>query len=248
MMKRGQGFARTVTLSNLKVFAPLLRKTPVPSETTGAEQQTEAKSPPNKSAYLKAAALFQGERIVVKLPFKRPLGSRRRRKGKKTARRQIKHRSFVITLQETDVGFGQKTEGTSPRSPEVFVPLGAVRENPDFWGWPRLFVSDPNWSKKRDREGRGKMDRTPVKMRLNGEILDVHWWYNPDKIDIRMRNSKLRRAGKVGDIIRIDKPKRRVNYDYDVRIIRPSDPDFAKHSALSSTPVRKPSKKRYGYF
>ncbi len=35
---------------------------------------------------------------------------------------------FVMTLQNTDVGFGQTTQGTSRRSPEVFIPLAALDE------------------------------------------------------------------------------------------------------------------------
>lgn len=154
---------------------------------------------------------------------------------------------FLMTLQNTDVGVGQTTAGTAKRSPEIFIPIGAVRQNPAFWGWPDLFKSDPSWTKKRDREGRGKMDREAVRMLLGSKPLSVNWWYNPDKVDIRMRNSDLRDAGSVGDIMRIEKTDGAIGYDYSVRIIKPSDIDFAAASAACSTQVRPPSKKRYGY-
>lgn len=155
---------------------------------------------------------------------------------------------FVMTLQQTDVGVGQKTMGASKRSPEIFIPMNAVREDPGFWGWPDLFVPDPKWAKKKDRDGHGKMDRPSVKMLLGGAVLGVNWWYNPEKIDIRLRNAALRDAGNVGDIIRIDKVDPGLGYEYVVRIISASDPDFAFHLGQCLEHVKPPSMKRYGYF
>jgi HKD family nuclease len=159
----------------------------------------------------------------------------------------IRRPAFLMTLQNTDVGIGQTTAGTSKRSPEIFIPIGAVRENPDFWGWPGLFEPDLSWTKKRDSEGRGKMDRKSVRMSLRSRTLSVNWWYNPDKIDIRMRNSDLRDAGNVGDIMRIEKTDTAIGYDYLVKIIKPFDAEFEATLAACSTKVRAPSKKRYGY-
>jgi hypothetical protein len=90
---------------------------------------------------------------------------------------------FVITLQNTDVGFGQKTAGAQRRSAELFIPKVCVRSNPNFWGWPKLFKPDPKWAGPIDSEGFTKMDRTGVKMRLGIQTLEVNWWYNPDKKD-----------------------------------------------------------------
>jgi len=204
-----------------------------------------------RSVVTRGTSAKQARKLFAAVKFKRAprvvaTTKRARRAAKKTSAATAL--TFVMTLQKTDVGVGQVTAGTSKRSPEIFIPMLAVREQPAFWGWPNLFKPDPNWTKKKDAEGRGKMDRNPVKMLLNGEILDVHWWYNPDKIDIRLRNSKLRGAGKIGDIIRIEKPSRRAPYDYSVRIVRPTAQDFRAHLALCSTAIRKPSKKRYGYF
>jgi HKD family nuclease len=49
-------------------------------------------------------------------------------------------KGFVITLQNTDVGFGQKTEGAQRRAAELFIPKICVRANPNFWGWTKLLA------------------------------------------------------------------------------------------------------------
>ncbi len=46
---------------------------------------------------------------------------------------------FVMTLQQTDVGTGQVTEGTSRRSPEIFIPLVARDAAPSSGGFRRSF-------------------------------------------------------------------------------------------------------------
>ena len=107
----------------------------------------------------------------------------------------IEGNGFVITLQNTDVGFGQKTAGAQRRSAELFIPKVCVRSNPNFWGWPKLFKPDPKWAGPIDSEGFTKMDRTGVKMRLGIQTLEVNWWYNPDKKDYRLRHEALRSAG-----------------------------------------------------
>jgi len=52
----------------------------------------------------------------------------------------VSTQTFIMTLQKTDVGYGQVTSGTSRRSPEIFVPMKAVDTNPGFWGWPARFI------------------------------------------------------------------------------------------------------------
>ena len=61
---------------------------------------------------------------------------------------------FVMTLQNTDVGVGQTSEGTSRRSPEIFIPLAARDAHPSFWDWPDGFSEDPAKPGKRDRQAR----------------------------------------------------------------------------------------------
>ena len=154
---------------------------------------------------------------------------------------------FVIILQRTDVGVGQTTAGTSRRSPEIFIPLRVRDANPDFWGWPDTFVPDPNWSGKIDREGRGKMDRKGVMMRLGGNTVPATIWYNPDKSDIRIRSEPLRSAGNVGDILRIEKADSSQDFDYYVEIIPQGTTQYPVYRALCTQPVPN-SQKTYGYY
>lgn len=154
---------------------------------------------------------------------------------------------FVITLQNTDVGVGQTSKGTSRRSPELFLPVVCVRANPHFWGWPKLFKPDANWTGPIDSDGFGKMDRQGVRMRLGGDILDVNWWYNPHKKDFRLRNEALRSSGNVGDILRIELADGKGKFDYYVEVIPQGTSLFKQYAALCTNPVKN-SKKKFGYY
>jgi hypothetical protein len=122
-----------------------------------------------------------------------------------------------------------------------------VRNNPDFWGWPSLFVADREWKGEVDSEGYGKMDRHGVRMRLGGETIEVNWWYNPKKRDFRMRSEKLRSAGNVGDILRIEKSMDGGEFDYYAEIIPKGTSLYPEFLALCAEAVRN-SKKRFGYY
>ena len=156
-------------------------------------------------------------------------------------------KGFVITLQNTDVGFGQKTVGAQRRSAELFIPKICVRSNPNFWGWPKLFKPDPKWTGPIDSEGFTKMDRSGVRMRLGSQTLDVNWWYNPEKKDYRLRHEALRSGGNVGDILRIEFADGKAGFDYYVEIIPPGTSLFEQYAAICIQPVRN-SKKKYGYY
>ena len=156
-------------------------------------------------------------------------------------------KGFVITLQNTDVGVGQTSSGTSRRSPEIFIPKICVHTNPNFWGWPKLFKRDPNWTKATDNEGFGKMNRNGVRMRLGAQILQVNWWYNPDKRDYRLRNEGLRSAGNVGDILRIELTDGKAGFDYYSEVIPQGTSLFDQYATLCTQPVRN-SKKKWGYY
>ena len=147
---------------------------------------------------------------------------------------------FVMTLQRTDVGTGQTTTGTSRRSPEVFIPLIARDEEPDFWGWDNLFVDDPVKP--------GKKDRNDVKMRLAGEIINVNMFYNPVKRDLRLRSEALRSSGDIDDIIKIEKTDGSQGFDYYVEIIPQSAGDYPHYRAACANKVKSPSKKYWGYY
>ncbi len=147
---------------------------------------------------------------------------------------------FVMTLQRTDVGTGQTTAGTSRRSPEVFIPLIARDEEPDFWGWDHLFVNDPAKP--------GKKDRNDVKMRLAGDIINVNMFYNPLKKDLRLRSEALRSSGDIDDIIKIEKTDGSQGFDYYVEIIPQSAGDYPLYRAACANKVKSPSKKYWGYY
>ncbi len=97
---------------------------------------------------------------------------------------------FFMTLQQTDVGVGQTTRGTSKRSPEIFIPLAARDANPKFWGWSNLFHQDPAKA--------GKFDRVNVPVVLNGRVIQVNMMTWPDKSDFRLRDAELRDATTAG--------------------------------------------------
>lgn len=156
------------------------------------------------------------------------------------------HDSFLMTLQKTDVGVGQTTKGASRRSPEIFIPLVARDYDPEFWGWPDLFAEDPDWEGPADQYGRGKMDRPGVMVRLGGDTFPVHFWYNPDKKDLRLRSEHMRSAGAIGDILCIERSNGSGGFAYYVDIVPQSSARYAALLAKCTQFVRN-SKKVFGY-
>lgn len=61
----------------------------------------------------------------------------------KTSAAKATFLTFGMTLQNTDVGVGQKSVGAQARSPEVFIPILALDLNPHFWHWKTKFEPDP---------------------------------------------------------------------------------------------------------
>ena len=146
---------------------------------------------------------------------------------------------FVMTLQRTDVGKGQVKAGTSRRSPEIFIPLVARNAAPSFWGYPSRFRADP--TKK------GKMDRKGVRMRVGLEVIRVNMMTWPDKRDFRIRNERLRSAGKIGDILRLERAAAGSKLDYYAEVISPDTSQYDRFAALCTEKVRN-SKKYFGYY
>ena len=146
---------------------------------------------------------------------------------------------FVITLQQTDVGGGQTTSGTSRRSPEIFIPLTARDACPDFWDWPSAFALDDNKPKQRDRMG--------VRMKMGTELITVNMMEWLPKKDLRIRSERLRSAGNVGDILRLQKAPEDSGCDYIVEVVPTTDDRHAGYLALCNRSVRN-SRKRYGYY
>lgn len=154
-------------------------------------------------------------------------------------------RVFLMTLQNTDVGVGQTRPGTQRRSAEVFIPLVCRDHDPEFWGWPGLFVEDEGYDGRRDAQGRGKMDRTGVRIRIGGEIVTATIWYNSDKKDVRIRSEDLRSAGNVGDILYMEASSD-PDFDYYVDVIPQGTSRHSEYLARCINPVRN-SLKRWAY-
>jgi len=148
-------------------------------------------------------------------------------------------KGFVMTLHQTDVGFGQITRGTSPRSPEIFIPLSARDAEPKFWGWPDQFTEDSTKPRKFDRVG--------VRMRVGTTVVSVNMMTWPDKHDFRLRSKALRSAGQVGDIMRIEKVDPASGSDYYVEIVPQRTTQHPVYLARCTQKVRN-SKKTYGYY
>ena len=147
---------------------------------------------------------------------------------------------FVMTLMRTDVGTGQTTLGASRRSPEVFIPLSARNADPEFWGWKDKFAEDSSRP--------GKYDRTGVRMRLGGEVITVNMMTWPIKHDFRLRSEKLRSAGTIGDLIRIEKTDDELTgFDYYVEIIPQGTSDYNSYFAVCTNKTRN-SERLWGYY
>jgi len=146
---------------------------------------------------------------------------------------------FVMTLHRTDVGHGQLTPGTSRRSPEIFIPLAARDFAPRFWGWRDEFHEDP--------EKPGKWDRPGVRMRVGSEVIVVNMMTWPDKHDFRLRSEKLRSAGNVGDIFRMERTTGEGGVQYQVQVISRNALEFRKYRRYCRNPVPN-SRKRWGYY
>jgi HKD family nuclease len=157
-----------------------------------------------------------------------------------------KYKTFLMTLQRTDVGVGQTTKGTARRSPEIFIPLIARDTDPDFWGWPGLFVEDATWQGPRDSDGRGKMDRAGVMFRLGGAVFPVHMFYNPDKRDLRLRSEHIRSAGAIGDILYIERSDGKGGFSYYADVVPTSSPRHPELLAKCTSAVKN-SMKLFGY-
>jgi hypothetical protein len=156
---------------------------------------------------------------------------------------------FVMTLQNTDVGVGQKSKGKARRSPEVFIPLIALDQHPDFWTFPNQFTADVAWNRahpRKRRNGLGKMDRARVPMRV-GSVQLVSMFFNPDKGDFRLRNEVLRSSGRPGDILFVRLVDPVNGFEYDVQVAPQGSPLFEQLAPFCNSAVPH-SPKRFGYF
>jgi HKD family nuclease len=146
------------------------------------------------------------------------------------------HTGYVMTLQTTDVGYGQTTAGTQRRSPEVFIPLAARDADPDFWEWDAGYMDDRTHAGKKDRR---------VVIRIGADEVEATLYNWPDKHDFRIRTEALRRGASVGDILRLE--KNGSGFDYYAEIVPQGTTMHATYLALCTNPVRN-STKRWGYY
>jgi hypothetical protein len=154
-----------------------------------------------------------------------------------------------MTLQNTDVGVGQTTQGTSRRSPEVFIPLAALDMNPGFWTFPDRFTEDVAWNSahpQNRRNGLGKMDRLNVSMRI-GTVQSVSMFFNPRKGDFRLRNEALRSSGNIGDILLVRRVDPVNGFEYDIQVAPQASPLFQQLAPFCNTSAPN-SLKHFGYF
>ena len=147
--------------------------------------------------------------------------------------------AFYMTLQQTDAGSGQTTPGAARRSPEIFVPLAARNAAQEFWQWPEGFTEDPQTP--------GKMDRTGVRMAIGDEVVLVSMTYFPHRHEFRLRHERLRSAGTIGDILRIERTDDPPDYDYSVTVFSQGSPSYEGALARCSNAVSGRSQKRWGY-
>ncbi len=147
--------------------------------------------------------------------------------------------NFVMTLQTTDVGVGQTSQGTSRRSPEIFIPLSARNAHPEFWEWPHGFMADASKP--------GKQDRSGVRMRLGTSVVIVNMMTWPDRHDFRLRSEALRSAGNVGDILHLEKMDPSMGFDYFAQVIPTGTNQHPAYQNCCTENVRN-SQKKYGYY
>jgi len=204
----------------------------------------EAQQPGEPDPEGRAAALAGGTRTQtlfarVGVPAPPPAARNRLQRPSGLAATRSLVRGFVMTLQQTDAGFGQTTQGTARRSPEIFVPLAARDFSPTFWGWQQMFTQD--------LARPGKWDRRGVRVRIGAQVAEVNMMTWPLKHDFRLRSEALRSAGSVGDILRIEKVEGPVDYDYYAEIIPIGSSQYNYYLGLCTQRVRN-SDKRWGYY
>lgn len=149
-------------------------------------------------------------------------------------------RGFLMVLTQTDVGVGQVTANTSRRSPEIFIPLKARDQQPDFWGWQGKFTQDMAHP--------GKMDRKNVQFQMGKLLFLATIWSYPQRSEFRLRSEVLRSAGHVGDILKIERGDD-MPVEYIAEVIPQGDQDYQFWRNLCiDQPDQRNSQKFFGYY
>ena len=91
------------------------------------------------------------------------------------------------------------------------------------------------------------MDRTGVRMAIGDSVVEVSMTYFPHRHEFRLRHERLRSAGTIGDILRIERTVEPTAQDYSVTVIRQGDPGYEGAFARCTNAVTGRSQKRWGY-
>jgi len=146
--------------------------------------------------------------------------------------------TYIQTLHQTDVGFGQTTPNTSARSPEIFVPIAAAEAQPAFWNYRSGF---------RVVTGKPHILTRGIKLRFNGRIQDATLMIDDVKRDLRLRSSAVRNAAHLEDLLVLHEVGG-TPADYDVVIVPRGSPTYVAELGRCVNRVRPPSQKRWGYY
>lgn len=158
------------------------------------------------------------------------------------------HTSFVMLLQNTDVGYGTLRQN---RSPEVFIPIAAFDADPSFWQYPQAYAVDWTWNHAHPQSvggyGSGKLRGLDGAFVFRGQSLpDAHFWYNPVKRDWRLANIELVRKSAVIDDLLVIERHVTTPTSYALRIVHQASTEYASFLPACSNAVPN-SKKKWGY-
>jgi HKD family nuclease len=138
--------------------------------------------------------------------------------------------TFVMTLEPADAA------PTPGRSPEFFIPKRARDMRPKFWGWPQLYVAKG-----------AAMNRYNTPFRFRGANEPSTLFGYADRAEFRLRNTHMRAAANVGDILRIRHDEANPHSPYHVDILakgtRAHAIEFGRCTERATA-----SPRRYGYY
>ena len=136
---------------------------------------------------------------------------------------------FVMTMGH------QESKGTSAAGGEVWIPLKALKEAPEFWGWHGQLEKSKNGDPKRG-----------IEIRIDGETHTATLWEYLARKEFRMRCGAVAGRAEVGDVLELEKegPER-----YRARIVgRDSDEFQGLKGLCTEVPGSPNTEKRYGYY
>jgi len=139
---------------------------------------------------------------------------------------------FAMTLSGFDV---------SPKSqdPVILIPIAALKSFPNFWNFPKLYTYSSSGYLQLYASAKILIDTTPH--------LDQHLriYYYEKKSEFRLQCEAIKRNGKEGDIITIEKS---VNnpMGFLIELVRINSPKYNQILALLGNKVS--SKKYFGYY